>query len=70
MSAAALDIIATGAMKPSCSEIATICEAFQPVLELLPKPLPECSHFTPCRVTLCSSSWPPAFRRKRTLSPV
>ncbi|MNF72333.1 hypothetical protein D3C84_543070 [compost metagenome] len=69
MGAAELEIIDTGAMKPSCSEIPTICEAFHPELELLPKPEPFCSHLTPCRVTLCSSSWPPACMRRRTLSP-
>ncbi|MCY1186822.1 hypothetical protein D9M73_277320 [compost metagenome] len=69
MVAAELDIIATGAMKPSCSEMPTICEARHPELELLPKPVPLCSHLTPCMVTLCSSSWPPACTRSRTLSP-
>ncbi|MNE53393.1 hypothetical protein D3C80_1481200 [compost metagenome] len=70
MVAAELDSIDTGAMKPICSEMPIICDARQPELELLPKPEPLCSHFTPCRVTLCSSSWPPACTRSRTLSPV
>ncbi|MNG39977.1 hypothetical protein D3C84_1283540 [compost metagenome] len=56
MSPAALESMLTGVLKPICSEMPIICAERQPEFGLLPKPLPECSHFTPCRVTLWVSS--------------